>query len=418
MAASIIMPKVDMVMETGTFVEWLKGEGEAVSKGEALFVIQTDKAAIEVEAAESGILANLQAKADDVIPVSQVIGLILQPGETAPQAAPQVVAPAPLPVTAVTAPPGPAQVEASGVRATPLARGLARELSLDLTQVSGSGPRGRIYRADVERFQAASQNVNATMPVDGRVEGLPRSPAPLSPQSQALPSAREKKRIPLKGAREIIARRMSYSASTIPHVHLTIQVDMSEAERLREKVNPVYAQRGGAKVSHTALLAQAVAQTLRKHAYLNASLADNEIILWEDVHLGIAVQLEEHLVVPVVRAAQQLKLEELAAQIQDLAGRARAKKLQPAEMSGSTFTITNLGMMGVVSFTAIINPPETAILAVGKIVDTPVAVGKEMALRPLMYLTLAVDHRVIDGAQAAAFLADLKTVLENPYLLA
>lgn len=426
MAFEIILPKVDMVMETGTFVEWLKQEGEAVQKGDPLFVIQTDKAAIEIESPESGILSGLLAKADDVIPVTQVIGYLLQPGETLSPRPAETGSPRPLVPAAVSGQAKPsagsgAAPDASageGVRATPLARGLARELQLDLSQVSGSGPRGRIYRADVERYLASAQPPSAAQ--EAALREIPaRLPIPTSPMDIALPlpEAREKKRVPLKGAREIIARRMAYSAATIPHVHLTIQVDMSEAARMRQMINPVHEKQSASPVSYTAVIARAVVRGLKKHPFLNSTLSGGEIILWEDIHLGIATQVEETLVVPVVREAQDLDLEEIAREIDRLVGRARSRKLQPSEMSGSTFTITNLGMMGISSFTAIINPPETAILAVGKILDTPVAVAREVVIRPVLNLTLAVDHRVIDGALAAAFLADLKSVLENPYLL-
>ena len=223
--------------------------------------------------------------------------------------------------------------------------------------------------------------------------------------------------VPLAGPRKIIAERMAYSAFTAPHITMTLSVDMSEAARLRSHLLASIEQRTGLRLSFTAILARAVASTLPRHPYLNASLNGDQIVLWEDVHLGIATSIEDYLIVPVIREAQAKDLEQVVVALGDLVERARAKRLTPSEMAGSTFTISNLGMFGVESFTAIINPPESAILAVGKIANMPRDVGGQIELRPTMHLTLSADHRVVDGATGARFLADLKTVLENPYLL-
>jgi pyruvate dehydrogenase E2 component (dihydrolipoamide acetyltransferase) len=415
MATAVIMPKVDMVMETGTFVEWMRQEGDQVEKGSPLFVIMTDKASIEIEAPASGILAGVTAKPDDVIPVTEVIAYILAPGEELPAVAPappapepEEAAPAPTPVQTPrpdgteAAAPGP---EDGKFRATPVARRLASELGVDLAQVQGRGPRGRIHKADVLDFAEQGPQVQA-VPAAG-------VPAVVIP----LPSARQKKVVPLAGPRKIIAERMAYSAFTAPHITLTLSVDMSEAARLRAHLLASIEQRTGVRLSFTAILARAVASTLPRHPYLNASLNGDEIVLWEDIHLGIATSIEDYLIVPVIREAQTKDLEQLVADLGDLVERARAKRLTPSEMAGGTFTISNLGMFGIESFTAIINPPESAILAVGKIVDTPIAVEGQLELRPTMHLTLSADHRIVDGAAGARFLADLKTVLENPYLL-
>ena len=416
MATEIIMPKVDMVMETGTLMEWKKNEGDTVTKGEPLFVIMTDKAAIEAEAPESGILAGITAKPDDVIPVTTVIGYILAPGEslpekaTAPTAAaapaeakPETPAAAAAPKADAAAPAG----DASQVRATPLARSLAREMNVDLTQVAGRGPRGRVHKADVLEFAASHKGAPAMASVS----------APAANVAVPLPDARIRQRISLKGPRSIIAQRLSYSWSSVPHIYETLSVDMSEVVRLRERVSPVIANATGQKVSYTAILAHAVARILTNHPGLNSSFNGDEIIQWEDVHLGLATSLEDYLIVPVIREAQNKNLQSVVVEMARLLEAARAKRLQPNEMSGSTFTITNLGMFGIEQFTAIINPPESAILAVGKMMDTPVVVDGQVVVRPMMTLTLAVDHRVSDGAAAAKFLVDLKNALENPYLL-
>ena len=426
MATEVIMPKVDMVMETGTFVEWLIKEGGHVNKGDALFVITTDKAAIEVESPEDGILAGVNAKADDVIPVTEVIASILAPGE----ALPAKTAPKPVVTTsalstakAETAVEMAAAVsessESDKVRATPVARRMAEELGMDLSQIPGRGPRGRIHKADVLAFQKPIEqpNIPTAVPTSSvSAASVISAPASMSGPIP-LPDARRKQVIPMTGARKIIAERMAYSISTAPHINLSLRVDMTETIRLRERVlEPLQAQTGQ-KVSFTAILARAVATVLPRHPYLNASLSDGNIILWDDVHLGIATSVEENLIVPVIREAQNRSLGQIVSSLADLTERARNRRLTPAEMMGSTFTISNLGMFGIESFTAIINPPESAILAVGKMVDTPVAHEGQIVLRPMMELTACADHRVSDGATVARFLADLKNSLENPYLL-
>ncbi len=435
MATEVIMPKVDMVMETGTFVEWLKNEGDHVSKGDPLFVITTDKANIELESPGDGILAGVKAKPNDVIPVTEVIAYILAAGESlSAKAAPQlaaVAACAPLSGVAASPTARAAVVEAAApgngakqlgkVRATPLARRMAHDLGVDLKQVSGRGPRGRIHKADVlayhghARPQPPEVRPSAPAPVVSAPLAIP-TPAGL-PAQLPLPDARRKQVVPLAGPRKIIAERMAMSAFTAPHISLSLRVDMTEAIRLRERVlEPIKAQTGQ-RVSYTAILARAVATVLPRHPYLNASISDGNVILWEDIHLGIAASVEENLIVPVIREAQNRNLGQIVVALADLTDRARNRRLTPAEMTGSTFTISNLGMFGIESFTAIINPPEAAILAVGKMVDTPVTAEGQMVMRPMMQLTVSADHRIADGAAVARFLSELKATLENPYLL-
>jgi len=424
MATAVILPKVDMVMETGTFVEWLVNEGETVRKDQPLFVITTDKAAIEVEAPANGTLAGLRAEPGDVIPVSETIAFILGPGEALPataqngqsQAAATVAPPEP-----ATAPPDDAtsrkpEVTAAPatpgkVRATPLARRLAAEAGIDLATLRGRGPRGRIHQADV----LAAARVQTSPPAAGPEIAPYGIAAPTL--SLSLPDAQRKGVVPLVGPRKIIAQRLAYSAAVAPHISLSISVDMSEAARLRDRVRAKVEQATGQHLSYTAILLRAVAATLPRHPYLNASLAGEEIILWDDVHIGVATSLEDYLIVPVVRQAQDKNLEQIVVALADLLARARNRRLAPSEMSGSTFSVSNLGMFGIESFTAIINPPEAAILSVGKITDTCVRVDGEMTMRPLMNLTINADHRIVDGAAAANYLAELKNCLENPYLL-
>ncbi len=243
-------------------------------------------------------------------------------------------------------------------------------------------------------------------------------PVPVgAPAAVPLPDARRKQVIPLVGPRKIIAERMSASAFSAPHINLSLRVDMTEAVRLRERVlEPILAQTGQ-RVSYTAILARAVATVLPQHPYLNASLSDGSIILWDDIHLGIATSVEDNLMVPVIREAQNRSLGQIVTALADLTERARGRRLTPTEMTGSTFTISNLGMYGIETFTAIINPPESAIMAVGKMVDTPVKSADGFEFRPMLQLTVSADHRIVDGAGVARFMNELKTTLENPYLL-
>ena len=434
MATEVIIPKVDMVMETGTFVEWLKQEGETVSKGDPLFVITTDKAAIEVESPGDGILSGVSAKPEDVIPVTEVIAYLLAPGEQLP------VRGAPQPVATVSAPSAGgsatameaasevlaeiAVAKATGtgkVRVTPVARRMAQQLRIDLAQIEGRGPRGRIHKADVLAFQESQPLDRQLEAPDALLAAAPESPAIPAPTGKhaplPLPDARQKQVVPLAGARKIIAERMAYSAFTAPHISLSLRVDMTEAIRLRERVLEPIQSQTGQRVSFTAILARAVATVLPRHPYLNASLSDDRIYLWEDVHLGIATSVEESLIVPVIREAQNRNLGQIVASMADLTERARNRRLTPGEMTGSTFTISNLGMFGIESFSAIINPPESAILAVGKMVDTPVRSGDSFEFRPMIQLTASADHRIVDGVSVARFLDELKSTLENPYLL-
>lgn len=419
MATEVILPKVDMVMENATFVEWLKGEGDQVEKGQPLFVIMTDKAAMEIESPASGILSGVKAQPDQVIPVSETIAYILQQGEDLP-----IGSQPPMPDVEETAtkkasaPPLTTEEvksirtdEVRGeVRATPLARRMATELGIDLSSIQGRGPKGRVHRADVlEAVERGDDLVVAA------TTSMPQYA--FADLDVPLPDARKRDVIPLAGPRKIIADRMAYSASLAPHINLTASVDMSEAVRLRSKVKDQIEKKTGYRPSLTAIIARAVATILPRHPYLNSSLVGDEVILWEDVHLGIATSLDDYLIVPVIRQTQDKHLEQIAAELGDLLERARAKRLAPSEMSGSTFTISNLGMYGIESFTAIINPPESAILAVGSIVDKLVRIDAQMEPRPMMGITICADHRVVDGAAAANFLIEVKNTLENPYLL-
>jgi pyruvate dehydrogenase E2 component (dihydrolipoamide acetyltransferase) len=372
------MPKLEMAQETATVVEWLKQEGEHVEKGEPLLVVETDKVTVEIESPASGILAGVLVEPQQVVPVTEVIAHVLQPGEELPQ---EQEAPA----AALAASPRPA-VEAAPekVRATPAARRIARERRVDLRAVTGSGPGGRIKVADVEAF----------------------APAPAAEV------------IPLRGMRRTIAERMTASYQTAPHITFTVRVNMSGFEEARARLNAKAEATEQPRVSATALIVKAVAWALKRHPWLNSTLRDEEIHLLPEINVGVAVALEEGLIVPVVRQADHKSVAEIATEVNDLTTRARQGRLTPADVADGTFTVSNLGPFGIEQFTAIINLSQAAILAVGATQSEPVVDEEgQVAVRPVMRMTLSADHRIIDGAVAARFLTDLREALEAPTLL-
>ena len=390
MPVPVIMPKFSMTQEEGRVMAWLVAEGDIIEKGDPLLEVETDKVTMEVEAPESGVLRGVAVKEGDVAPVTAVIAHIVLPGEVwraepvkATPVARRMAAAAGVNVGDVPAA-GKVRrqdVEAylDKVRATPAARRLARAQGVDLTAVNGSGPRGRVQAKDV-----------------------------------VSPVVEEKAVQPVSAMRRTIAERLTRSYQTIPHITFTVAADMTAVTDLRRRLN----ERGdGVKVSVTAVLVKVCAWALGRQPLVNASWRVDGIQLHEQAHIGVAVALDDGLIVPVVQNAAHLGLAAIADQVQDLTARARNGRLQPADVQGGTFTISNLGMWGVEQFTAVINPPQSAILAVGRIVKQPVvetAVGDELVIRPMMKMTLSVDHRIIDGAVAARFLQDVVAALEQP----
>ncbi len=424
----VIMPKLGFTMEEGSIVRWLKRAGDAVTQGEPIVEITTDKTNMEIEAPATGILADLRAAEGDTVLVTQVIALILGPGEKAPVSSPAPVAPAAAPHSEIHATPiaqavardlgvDLAKIEGSGPRskitredvvaaaagkprATPAARKAARETGVDLANVAGSGPRGRVQAGDV-----AGAAVTAVAAVSAPVVETAAAPAPLAIKT-----------LPFSGMRKTIALRLQKSAQEAPHITFDADIDVSALEALRARANARLSE-GAARISLTAVVAKACAWALARHPRINSQLdlANNVIRLMPEANIGIAVALEDGLIVPVVQNAGGKGLAALAAEIADLSARAKANKLKPAELSGGTFTISNLGMLGVDRFSAIINPPESAILAVGRAVKTFVPDAHDQpVLRPLMTIRLSADHRIIDGAVAALFMRDLREALERP----
>lgn len=471
MPVPFIMPKFDMDQEKATIVTWLKKEGERVKAEESVLVVETEKVAIDVPAPASGILAGICAQEGDVVPVTQVIAYILKEGESLPartgqpalsagQAVPQApVTPSSLegahpqegrnlPATPVAARMAQAegvdlsQVVASGERitradverhlagkeqpavrvtipATPAARRLAREKDVDLGKLSGSGPRGRIQAADILAAPAAPAALLAQTAVAGStLTQAVGQAAPLA-EPAAPDSARRAKVSPLAGMRKKIAERMQASFQTSPHISLMVEVDVTRLEELRGRLNGIAGQHNEPRISLTALLVRMCAWALQRHPAINSSIIDNQVHCWEESNIGVATALAEGLIVPVIHAAEGKSISAIAAELQDLTARAREGRLALADVQHGTFTISNLGMFGIQQFRAIINPPESAIIAVGSVVRKPVVINEqdEVAVRPMMTLTLAADHRLVDGVAAARFLSDLVRVIQNPELL-
>ncbi len=390
MAANVIMPALGVAQQTGTLLKWLKAEGESVSKGEPLMEIETDKATVEIEAPGSGILTQVIAKAGDEVPVGQRIALILAPGEPLPRqvaptasTGPETAAKEAAPKPAAKPPSESVSAIANGPRilASPAAKRIAREKGVDLASLKGSGPEGSILAADVLR--AASEPTATSMP---------------------------DRLIPLSRMRRIVSERMTLSKQTAPHFYLSMEIDMSAVVDCRTE--PKKRPNQGVPSTNDYIL-YACARALKVFPAINASFSDQGINLHDDIHLGMAVALDEGLVVPVIRHADRLTLNELAAQSRELIDRAQSKRLFPLDSEGGTFTVSNLGMLGVDSFTAIINPPQCAILAVGRVAPRVVAEDGMYAIKPVMTATLSVDHRVADGAVAARFLTQIKTTLEK-----
>jgi pyruvate dehydrogenase E2 component (dihydrolipoamide acetyltransferase) len=398
MATEVILPRLGQGMESGTIVRWLKSEGEPVEKGEPLFELDTDKVTQEVEAEAAGVLLKI-AVAEGEVPVGQTVAFIGEQGESVPE-----VAAAPRPQEARPAEPEPARevpqqaAGASGngsdgrVKASPLARRLARERGIELRSVRGTGPEGRIVAEDVERAEAGAPTAHVAA----------AAPVP----------AGEIERIPLSNVRKTIARRLT-EAWQIPVFQLQASADMTRVNalvaRLRERDADV-------RVTVTDVLAKVCAQALMRHREVNAEFTDEAILIHPSANVGLAVAAPQGLVVPVIRSAERLSLTEIARVRAELVGRARDNKLRAEDLEGGTFTISNLGMYAVERFTAVLNPPQAAIVAVGATGERVVPVGGETAVRPMLTLTATFDHRAVDGAPAAAFLQTLKESLEDPGL--
>ena len=394
MAISVVMPALELTQETGKLVCWRKKEGEAVAKGETLLEVETDKAVVEVEALADGYLAGVTAKEGDVIAVGHTIAWIVNKGESAPLDEAPAAAAAPSARAAEPAVP-PAEVESSGakVKTSPKARRLASELHVSLGSVQGSGPGGAILASDIE----AAARSSAASP---------------SPSSVASPSGAKIETLTAIG--RLMAERTTQSWTTVPHFSLVREVDASALHQTREKLATSISTTSGVRITHTDLLTALVARVLLQHPRMNASWTAAGIQLHPEVNIAIAIAVNDGVIAAVIPNAHIASIAEIATQRRDLAQRAKSGKSRPQDFAGATFTISNLGMFQVESFTAIIPPPQAGILAVGAISDRIVAIDRQPVVRSMMTLTLSCDHRVVDGARGAQFLNELTQAIAEP----
>jgi pyruvate dehydrogenase E2 component (dihydrolipoamide acetyltransferase) len=411
MITRIVLAKLSPTMEEGTVVKWTRSEGDAVKVGDILAEIETDKANMEMEALGAGILRKILVPAGGKAPVGSLIGVIAEANEDISAAladagtAPAAAASAPAtPAATPDATQAPAAAASGRIKSSPLARKLAAQRSIPLASVAGTGPAGRIVKRDIEARGGAAAPAVASAP----------TAPPSTPAAARLPiAAAGDREVALTSMRKVIAKRLAESKLQAPHFYVTVEIDMGRAVELRQQLERATDQ----KISFNDLVLKACAGALTRVPAVNASWGQDRIVLHGDVHLGVAVALEDGLITPVVRDADRKPLPEIAREVRELAERARAKKLKPEEYSGSTFTISNLGMMDVTGFTAIINPPEAAILAVGSVRKVPVVVDDAIAVGHRMNVTLSADHRLVDGAVAARFLGEVRRLLENPVAL-
>lgn len=466
MPTPIIMPKFEMAQESGTIARWLKQAGEPVAKGEAVLEVETDKITMEVESPADGVLSVILAEAGATVPIGRPIAYIAVQGEAVPSSATPVVhdpsqdagrktqserRATPIAqklaeehgidlsqvvgtgrdgqITRQDVETFLAQRERRGVdeakpAAVPAARRLARELNVDLRQVSGSGPSGRIQSSDVERAAAAQresgmQRASADAQFVAHGVQLTAHGSQLTAHSSqpATHSPAVRRVLPLTGMRRTIAQRMSQSMREAPQFNLSADVNMSRALAVVEDWRATQTE-GQPKLTLTALLVKVCAWALQRNPALNAGFENNAVVEWGDVNIGVAVALEEGLIVPVIHHADRLSLIEIAARLNDLTVRGRAGQLQLADVQGGTFTLSNLGMFAVDRFTAIVNPPQAAILAVGRAVKRMIVDEQDRPIVvPVATLTVSADHRIVDGAQVGRFLSDLQRGLERPGLL-
>ena len=396
MATTVIMPKLGLTMTEGTIEKWLKQEGDRVEKGEPLVEIITEKINFQYESPASGILRKILHHEGEVVPVTTPIAIIAEEGEALPEfeeIKPEVPMEVPMPAAV--------QMEMKEapkrIFVSPIAKKMAQEKGIDLSSLKGSGPGGRIIKIDVLK---AAEKVTVQ-----KVE----APPPLQKPSERL--------IPLKGIRKIIAKRMTESFQNIPHFYLSLEIDMSAVQDLRERLKEEVEKRAKVRLTMTDILVKVTAAALKDHPIINSRIEGDQIHLIEAINIGVAIALEGGLIVPVIHHADQKSLTEIASTLRDLTQKAKEGKLSLEEVGGGTFTLSNMGMLGIDKFNAIINPPECSILGVGRTVEKPVFHGGEIKVRPMAWFSLSSDHRIVDGATAALFLNHIKKLIENPTFL-
>lgn len=426
------MPRMSDTMEEGNIVDWLVAEGDSVEPGQTLAEVETDKATMELDSYFEGVLLHIAVK-EGAVPIDGVIAVIGEegedwkaaiaaagdgaaaaPAEEAPAAKEEPAAPAPASAPApAAAAPAPAATSDDRIKASPLAKAMAKEAGIDISTISGSGENGRIVKADVEQAKAAPAPAAKPAPAAAPDAAPAAAPAPNVPAFAFNAGGDNFEEAPVSQMRKVIARRLGESKFTAPHFYVTVEIAMDKVWEFRKKLNEV----APVKISFNDLVVKACAVNLTKHPVINSSWMGDKIRTNHDVNIGVAVAIPDGLLVPVVRYANMKSLSQINMEVKELAGRAKNKKLSPDEMSGNTFTISNLGMFGVEEFTAIINPPDAAIMAIGGIQDKAVVRNGAVVPGKVMKVTLSSDHRVVDGASAAAFLNDVKACLEDPIRL-
>jgi pyruvate dehydrogenase E2 component (dihydrolipoamide acetyltransferase) len=428
MATNILMPALSPTMTEGTLARWLKKEGDTIKAGDVIAEIETDKATMEVEAVDEGVLGKiLVADGAANVKVNEPIAVLVDKGEAVPSSA---AAPAPAPAAAQAAPAAaPAAAAANGhaapasgerVFASPLARRMARMAGIELSALKGTGPNGRIVRADVEAAQSGGGPVHAApaaAPVPTPAVAAPppvpaaKAPAPVIAAPHTV--------VPHSTMRKVIARRLTEAKSTIPHFYVSMDIEIDALIDLMKQLNGKSPKEGPGVYSVTIndLVIKAAAATLRQVPTVNASWTDDGMVFYDDVDISIAVSIPDGLITPIIRKADQKGLATISREMKDLAGRARAGKLKPEEFQGGGFSISNMGMFGVSAFSAIINPPQSAILAVAAGQKRPVVKNDALAIATVMTCTLSVDHRVVDGALGATWMRAFKRVVEDPLSL-
>lgn len=394
MAMQVLMPKIGLTMTEGKVVEWKKKEGDRVEKGEVLFVFETEKTTIEVEAPASGILSKILVQADETVPVGAAVGLITLPGEVpeVPEVKPKVLL-----RKEEERPAAYREPTREKIRATPLTRKIAKEKGVDLRNVPGAGMGGRIRRADLEKFL----NIRVT-----------------PPPTQVPGERGERGRlVKLTGMRKIIAQKMLAAKIETAQIYMSHSIDATRILEARERLRPLVEKKVGIRLTITDILMKITTAAITHHPVINTRWTPAGILWLEDIHMGMAMALPEGLIVPVIWDIEKKSLSEIAQTRAELMERGKKGRLTPDDMKGSTFTFSSLGMYGIEEFCPIINQPESAILAVGAILDKPVVQEKKVVVRPVMRVTLSYDHRVIDGAKAAEFMKTLKELIEDPLLV-
>ncbi len=407
MPVEILMPKLGLTMTEGKIIEWQKSEGDEVAQGDILFVLETEKVAYEVEAPEAGVVGRILAPVDAEVPVGEIVVYLLKPGESAddlpagapaPAAAPAAEAggAGDAPAAAAAAP----QASTGGrVRATPLAKKMAGVLGVDLGLVAGTGPSGRVVAEDVEKAAKEGTAVPGAAPA-GAV---------------AVTAELEEKIVPLSGMRKAISANMMASKTQTAQTYMTINCDASAIQAYRKMLLPIIEKRHDVRVSITDLMLKITAAAIAQHPVINTQWTDQGVHFLPTVHMGMAMSVKDGLIVPVIRDINHKSLGQVALDRVDLIGKGRSSSFMPDDIKGSTFTLSSLGMFGIESFTANINQPESAILAVGAIIDKTVVVDGQIVIKPMVSMTLTYDHRIIDGAAAGQFMKTLNDFMEEPF---